>query len=138
MFSFRETYFRWVGLLDWKYARTQFLLSVSRNRYGFTLAGYRNEKSATDPALVKRLKYRNHQYRTISQRIPFIVIYKTCGLLEIWRNLFKISEDFKFLTHFQQSDKILFLHFCVFTGFKNVSSLNELDRSSPICTDTKH
>ena len=55
MFSFRETYFRWVGLFDWEYARTQFLLSVSRNRYGFTLAGYRNEKSATDPALVSML-----------------------------------------------------------------------------------
>ena len=52
MFSFRETYFQLVGLFDWGYARTQFLLSVSRNRYGFTLAGYRNEKSATDPALV--------------------------------------------------------------------------------------
>ena len=52
MFSFRETYFWLVGLFDWEYARTQFLLSVSRNRYGDTLAGYRNEKSATDPALV--------------------------------------------------------------------------------------
>ena len=51
MFSFRETYFRLVGLFDWEYARTQFLLSVSRNRYGFTLAGYQNEKSDTDPAL---------------------------------------------------------------------------------------
>ena len=50
MFSFRETYFRLVGLFDWGYARTQFLLSVSRNRYGFTLARYRNEKYATDPA----------------------------------------------------------------------------------------
>ena len=53
MFSFRETYFQLVGLFDWGYARTQFLLSVSRNRYGFTLAGYRNGKSATDPALLK-------------------------------------------------------------------------------------
>ena len=52
MFSFRESYFRLVGLFDWVYARTKFLLSVSRNRYDFTLAGYRNEKSATDPALV--------------------------------------------------------------------------------------
>ena len=52
MFSFRETYFRLVDLFDWEYARTQFLLSVSQNRYGFALAGYRNEKSATDPALV--------------------------------------------------------------------------------------
>ena len=52
MFSFRETYFRLVGLFDWGYARTQFLLSVSRNRYGFTLAGYQNEKSATNPALI--------------------------------------------------------------------------------------
>ena len=51
MFSFRETYFRLVDLFDWEYARTQFLLSVSRNRYSFALAGYRNEKSATDPAL---------------------------------------------------------------------------------------
>ena len=55
MFSFRETYFRLVGIFDWEYARTQFLLSVSRNRYGFTLAGYRNEKYATDPALLGRL-----------------------------------------------------------------------------------
>ena len=52
MFSFRESYFLLVGLFDWGYARMQFLLSVSRNRYGFTLAGYWNEKSATDPALV--------------------------------------------------------------------------------------
>ena len=68
MFSFRETYFRWVGLFDWKYARTQFLLSVSRNQYGFTLALYRNEKSATDPALVSTcppntLKISNHSDR---------------------------------------------------------------------------
>ena len=52
MFTFRESYFQLVGLFDWVYARTQFLLSVSRNRYGFILAGYRNEKSATDPALL--------------------------------------------------------------------------------------
>ena len=52
MFSFHKTYFRLVGLFDWGYARTQFFLSVSRNRYGFTLARYRNEKYATDPALV--------------------------------------------------------------------------------------
>ena len=51
MFSFRESYFRLVGPFDWGYSRTQFLLSVSWNRYAFTLAGYRNEKSATDPAL---------------------------------------------------------------------------------------
>ena len=51
MFSFRESYFRLVGLFDWGYARMQFVLSVSRNRYIFTLAGYRNEKSATDPSL---------------------------------------------------------------------------------------
>ena len=55
MFSFHETYVRLVGLFDWGYARTQFLLSVSQNRYGFTLAGYRNEKSATDPALLVRV-----------------------------------------------------------------------------------
>ena len=54
VFSFRETYFRLVGLFDWGYARTQFLLSVSRNRYGFTLARYQNEKYATDPALLGR------------------------------------------------------------------------------------
>ena len=53
MFSFRETYFRLVGLFDWGCARTQFLLLVSRNRYGFTLAGYQNEKSATEPALIE-------------------------------------------------------------------------------------
>ena len=52
MFSFRETYFRLVDLFDWEYTRMQFLLPVSRNRYGFALAGYRNEKSATDPALL--------------------------------------------------------------------------------------
>ena len=51
MFSFCESYFRLVSLFDWGYARTQFLLLVSRNRCGFTLGGYRNEKSATDPAL---------------------------------------------------------------------------------------
>ena len=51
MFSFRETNFRLVDLFDWEYARMQFLLSVSRNRYGFALVGYRKEKSATDPAL---------------------------------------------------------------------------------------
>ena len=51
MFSFPESYFRLVGLFDWGYARTQILLSVSWNRYIFTLAGYRNEKSATEPAL---------------------------------------------------------------------------------------
>ena len=38
MFSFHETYFRLVGIFDWEYARTQFLLSVSQNQYGFTLA----------------------------------------------------------------------------------------------------
>ena len=53
MFSFCESYFRLVGLFDWGYARTQFLLWVSRNRYGFTLAGYRHGKSATDPALLQ-------------------------------------------------------------------------------------
>ena len=53
MFSFRETHFWLVGIFDWEYARTQFLLSVSRNWYGFTLAGYRNEKYATDPALLQ-------------------------------------------------------------------------------------
>ena len=52
MFSFRESYFRLVGLFDWGYTRTQFLLLVSQNQYGFTLAGYQNEKSATDPALL--------------------------------------------------------------------------------------
>ena len=51
MFSFRESYFRLVGPFDWGYSRRQFLLSVSRNGYVFTLAGYWNEKSATDPAL---------------------------------------------------------------------------------------
>ena len=61
MFSFHETYFRWVGLFDWEYARTQFLLSVSRNRYGFTLSGYRNEKSATDPALLLIHLYKLNQ-----------------------------------------------------------------------------
>ena len=50
MFSFHETYFRLVDLFDWGYARMQFLLSVSQNRCGFTLAGYRNEKSATNSA----------------------------------------------------------------------------------------
>ena len=48
MFSFQESYFRLVGLFDWGYARTQFL-SLSRNQYGITLAGYRNGQSATDP-----------------------------------------------------------------------------------------
>ena len=51
-FSFRESYFRLGGLFDWGYGRTQFVLSVSQNRYGFTLAGYQNEKSVTDPALI--------------------------------------------------------------------------------------
>ena len=40
MFSFCESYFRLVGLFNWGYTRTQFLLSVSWNRYSFTLAGY--------------------------------------------------------------------------------------------------
>ena len=62
MFSFRKSYFRLVGLFDWRYARTQFFLSVSRNRYGFILAGYRNEKSATDPAL----QFREHTALCIS------------------------------------------------------------------------
>ena len=52
MFSFREFYFRLYGLFNWEYTRTQFLLSVSRNQYDITLAGYRNGKSATDPALI--------------------------------------------------------------------------------------
>ena len=52
MFSFCETYFRLVGVFHWEYAGTQFLFSVSQNQYGFTLAGYQNEKSATDHALV--------------------------------------------------------------------------------------
>ena len=53
MFSFRESYFRLVGLFGCGYSRTQFLLSVFRNRYVFSLAGYRHEKYATDPALTK-------------------------------------------------------------------------------------
>ena len=57
MFSFRESYFRLVGSFDWVYAKTKLILSVSRNRYGFTLAGYRNEKYATDPALLKIVEY---------------------------------------------------------------------------------
>ena len=57
MFSFRKFHFRLVGLFVWGYAGTQFLLSVSRNQYGFTLAGYRNEKSATDPALIHRISF---------------------------------------------------------------------------------
>ena len=57
MFSFCESYFRLVGLFDWGYSTTQFVLSVSWNWYGFTLAGYRNEKSATDPALLKSAYY---------------------------------------------------------------------------------
>ena len=57
MFYFRESYFRLVGLFDWGYTRTQFLLSVSRNRYGFTLAGYQNEKSTTDPALISSVSH---------------------------------------------------------------------------------
>ena len=53
MFYFRKFYFQLVGLFNWGYARTiLLLLLVSRNRYGFTLARYRNEKSATDLALV--------------------------------------------------------------------------------------
>ena len=52
MFSFRKSYFRLVGLFDWGYTGTKFILSVSWNRYGFTLAGYRYGKSATDPALL--------------------------------------------------------------------------------------
>ena len=52
MFSFRETYFRLVDLFNWEYAS---LLLVSRNRYGFALAGYRNEKSTTDPALLSTI-----------------------------------------------------------------------------------
>ena len=52
MLSFGESYFRLVGLFDWGYTRTQFLLSVSWNWYSFTLAGCQNERSATDPALV--------------------------------------------------------------------------------------
>ena len=51
MFSFCKSYFRLVGLFDWGYTRTKFILLVSWNRYGFTLAGYQNGKSATDPAL---------------------------------------------------------------------------------------
>ena len=35
-----------------EHTRTQFLLSISRNRCGFSLVGYRNGKSATAPALV--------------------------------------------------------------------------------------
>ena len=50
MFCFLPFYFQLVGLFDWGYVRTQFF-SVSRNRYGFILAGYQNGKSATDPAL---------------------------------------------------------------------------------------
>ena len=66
MFSFRESYFRLVGLFDWGYPRTQFLLLVSRNRYGFTLAGYRNEKYATDPALLLSKSVVTQNYRTYS------------------------------------------------------------------------
>ena len=51
MFWCHEVYVRLVGLFDWGNARTQ-IFSVSRNRYSFTLAGYRNGKSGTAPALV--------------------------------------------------------------------------------------
>ena len=83
MFSFRETYFRLVGLFDWVYARTQFLLLVSRNRYGFTLAGYQNEKSATDPALVSvrfcfLLKKNNNKQMREDNNIYGVVFESTC------------------------------------------------------------
>ena len=72
MSAFRESYFRLVGLFDWVYARTQFLLSVSRNQYGFTLAGYRNGKSATDPALQFISKFNNY----------FIVTARMCPCVQ--------------------------------------------------------
>ena len=75
MFSFRETYFRLVGLFDRGCARTQFLLSVSRNRYGFTLAGYRNEKSATDHALVNSLSISISIEHARRQEIIIYTIY---------------------------------------------------------------
>ena len=55
MFSFCKLYFHLLGLFDWEYTKTQFLLSVSRNRYDFTLVRYRNGKSVTDHALFVNL-----------------------------------------------------------------------------------
>ena len=46
-------------------ARTPVLLLVSRNRYGFTLTRYRNEKSATDPALI----------HIFERKIHFVVVF---------------------------------------------------------------
>ena len=46
VFCFHGLYFLLVGLLQ--------IISVSRYQYGFTLVGYRNGKSATNPALLSR------------------------------------------------------------------------------------
>ena len=89
MFSFRETNFRLVELFDWEYARMQFLLSVSRNRYSFALAGYRNEKSATDPALNltvvfnSKFNFSNHVSQVIkSTRVQARDLYRIRPLLD--------------------------------------------------------
>ena len=47
-----------MGLFDWGYARTQ-LFSTSQNQYSFTLAGYGNGKSATNPALFETIHKHN-------------------------------------------------------------------------------
>ena len=47
----------------------QFLLSSSGNRYGFTLAGYQNEKSATNPALTVYMK--NIMLNSVSVKYVF-------------------------------------------------------------------
>ena len=46
--------------------------------------------------------------------------------------------DFIFSPYFQQSDKILFSDFCIFTVFENVSLIIKLHRSSLAARNTKH
>ena len=97
MFSFRETYFQLVGLFDWGYARTQFLLSVSRNQYGFTLARYRNEKYATDPALFKS-KIKLSKFMLILHQLKGLCVWMgACVCVDGWVNFTK-CDKFIFLT----------------------------------------
>ena len=90
MFSFRESYFRLVGLFDWGYARTQCPVSVSRNRYGFTLAGYQHGKSATDPGLVKIIICNSFHWCTTTY-LSFCSLQMSRGQLMSVANLCRVA-----------------------------------------------
>ena len=74
--------------------------------------------------------FRNPQHHITSQRILFSPIYKTCFFYSKYAWILYFCYIFNKETRFYCK----FLHL---TGFENVVSKIELDRSSLACTDTK-